>query len=181
MLIQTDKLKRRPRQVVIKEQAADFPVLHDLIDQNTVVFNEMIHGTLEATWAGDVIEVNGRLTTSVTIPCSRCLVPVTEPLDIPVLLCYAGLDVDREPAAVEDLELNREELGLITFSGPEIDMRPDLEQEIIMALPQRPLCKETCKGLCPVCGRNQNQERCGCDIPIFHSGLAALKKFKVKP
>jgi len=181
VLIQTDKLKRRPRQIVIEAQATDFPVLHDLVGQDTVVFTEIIRGTLEATWAGDIIEVKGRLATTVTLPCSRCLVPVTEPMDIPVLLCYAGPDVGREPSAAEEIELKREELGLIAFSGPEIDLRPDLEQEIIMSLPQRPLCKETCQGLCPVCGCNQNQKHCGCDVPIFHAGLAALKKFKVKP
>ena len=180
MLIQIDKLKRRPRQIIIEERATDFQVLRELVDQDTVAFNELIHGSLEAAWAGDVIEVNGRLSTSVTLPCSRCLVPVTEPLDIPVLLCYAGLDADGEPSAIEEIELKREELGLISFVGPEIDLRPDLEQEIIMALPQRPLCKETCQGLCPVCGCNLNQGRCGCDIPIFHSGLAALKNFKAK-
>lgn len=180
MLLQVDKLKRRPRQIFIDEQAADFPVLHDLIEQGGVIFNAVIHGELEATWAGDVIEVNGRLTTKVTIPCGRCLVPVSEPLEIPVQLCYAGLAEDGEVAVSEDVELKGEELGLIAFSGTEIDLRPDLEQEIIMALPQQVLCQGTCQGLCPVCGGNLNQAHCDCQPPVFHAGLAALKNFKVE-
>lgn len=180
MLIQIDKLKRRPRQIGIDEQAADFPVLHELVEQGTVVFNDRIHGVLEAAWASDIIEVTGRLTTTVTSPCGRCLMPVVDPLNIPVMLCYAGRDDDGDLAVKEEVELDSEELGLIPFAGSEIDLRPDLEQEIIMALPQQPLCKEACKGLCPVCGCNLNQDRCDCAPPVFHAGLAALKNFEVK-
>jgi uncharacterized protein len=25
------------------------------------------------------------------------------------------------------------------------------------------VCKETCKGICPVCGANRNEVNCGCD------------------
>lgn len=180
MLIQIDKLKRRPRQIAIDEQAADFAVLHDLVEEGTFLFKDKIHGTLEATWAGDIIEVGGHLATTVTSPCGRCLMPVTEQLDVPVLLCYAGLDDGGELTVAEDVELTNEELGLIPYSGPEIDLRPDLAQEIIMALPQQTLCKDTCKGLCPVCGCNLNQERCKCIPPVFHAGLAALKNFKTE-
>jgi uncharacterized protein len=180
VLIQIDKLKRRPRQIVIDEQASDFAVLHELVEDGTVFFNDKINGTLEATWAGDIIEVNGRLTTTVTSPCGRCLMPVTEQLGIPVLLSYAGRGVEGDVAVAEDVELTDLELGLIPYSGPEIDLRPDLEQEIIMALPQQTLCEEACKGLCPVCGCNLNQESCECAPPVFHAGLEALKNFKSK-
>ena len=180
MLIQIDKLKRRPRQINIDEQAADFPVLQDIVDSGSHFFNDRIRGALQATWAGEVIEVEGRLNTTVTSPCCRCLAPVTERLDIPVQLCYAALNDQGELAVPEDIELTHDELGLITFSGPEIDLRPDLEQEVIMALPQQAVCQETCRGLCPECGCNLNQEQCQCAPPVFHAGLAALKNFKIE-
>lgn len=181
MLIQIDKLKRRPRQILIEEQAGDFPVLQELMADGSVAFNQVIRGELTATWAGEVIEVSGSLATSITTPCGRCLVPVTEPLAIPVMLCYAGIADEGELAAAEDVELATADLGLIAITGPEIDLRPDLEQEIIMALPQQTLCMDTCQGLCPVCGANLNQDRCGCEAPVFHAGLAALKKIKIEP
>ena len=180
MLIQIDKLKRRPRQINITEQATDFPALQDLIEQGTVAFNATINGTLEATWVRDVIEVSGLLTTEVTSPCSRCLMPVSERLEVQVALCYSNLDDSNEAPVVEDLEIEHDELGLIPLSGSEIDLRPDLDQEIIMGLSQQPLCQELCQGLCPVCGCNLNHGTCRCEPPLFHAGLATLKGFKVK-
>jgi len=40
------------------------------------------------------------------------------------------------------------------------------------------LCKETCKGLCDVCGVNKNKEKCDCVKENF-SPFAALKKDKI--
>ena len=180
MLIKIDKLKRRPRQIVIDEQATDSPALRDLIEQGLVSFNETINGTLKVTRSGQIIEVNGHLMTTITSPCGRCLLPVVGQLEVPVTLCYADRDNIEEDAFAEEVEIQSEEISLIPFSGAEIDLQPDLAQEIIMALPQQPLCQEACLGLCPVCGYNLNQGGCDCEPPIFHAGLATLKKFKVK-
>ncbi len=179
MLIQIDKLKRQPRQIVVDEKVAAFEALGEITEEGTVVFNETIHGALQAARTGDIIEVTGHLITSVTSPCGRCLSPVVSPLDVPVKLCYVNVEVGKEVPDVEEVELKSEELGLIPFTLPEIDLRPDLAQEIIMSLPLQPLCKETCKGLCPVCGNNFNQDSCDCEQPIFHAGLAVLKNIKI--
>lgn len=180
MLIQTDKLKRRPRQIDIEEPARGFVVLHELIEQGVVAFNAPIRGSLTAVWAGQIIEVTGQLTTSVTIPCGRCLTPVSSDLRIDVQLCYRGRHGEEEPLPDEQ-EVKTEELGLIAFSGTDIDLRPDIDQEIIMALPPQVVCGSDCQGLCPVCGSNRNLEPCTCEPPVFHAGLAALKNFKVDP
>ena len=179
MIIQIDKLKRRPRQIEIDEQASGFPVLRELTEQAAVVFEDAIRGTLTATWAGKIVEVAGNLETTVTILCARCLKPITSHLEIEALLCYSDLAVNEEQVA-EEVEIQSEDLGLITFSGTEIDLRPDIEQEIVMALPQQLLCEDGCKGLCPVCGIDLNRGRCSCTPPVFHAGLAALKNLRLE-
>ena len=179
MLIQIDRLKRRPRQIEINEQASDFPVLRELTEQGTIVFEDAIRGTLTASWAGKIVEVAGHLETSVTSTCARCLKPISSHLEIEVLLCYTELAADEERVA-DEVEIQSEELGLITFSGTEIDLRPDVEQEVVMVLPQQLLCEDGCKGLCPVCGIDLNRERCTCELPVFHPGLAALKNFRLE-
>lgn len=179
MLIQIDRLKRRPRRIEIEEQASGFEVLRELIDQGAVDFRTPVRGNLTATWSGEVIEVAGHIETTVNLPCGRCLKPVTSHLDVELLLCYSEL-ADDEVADAEEVEIRAEELGLITFSGTEIDLRPDIEQEIVMALPQLIVCAEDCRGLCPVCGIDLNQGQCSCERPVFHTGLAALKNFRIE-
>jgi uncharacterized protein len=180
VLIQIDKLKRRPRQIEVDESASYFPVLLELGEKGAIAFNEPIKGDLEAVWAGEFIEVTGQLATEISIACARCLAPVVVPLDIRFTLSYANSDNTGAVADVEELEIQDDELGLIPFDGPEIDLQPDLEQEIVMALPQQALCQETCKGLCPVCGGNLNMNCCNCEQPALHIGMSALKNFKVE-
>jgi uncharacterized protein len=178
VLIQIDKLKRRPRQIAVEKQASSFPVLAEMVVAQSVTFDESITGSLEVSWVGDFIKVSGRLATLVNSPCCRCLAPVSTRLNVPILLSYVGAE-EGEATHADDLELHADEIELIHFSGPELDLLPDVEQEIVMALPPQPLCEASCLGLCHSCGCNLNQVSCNCKAPILHPGLAALKDFKV--
>ena len=44
----------------------------------------------------------------------------------------------------------------------EVDVTEDLREAVLLTLPHFPLCSESCKGLCPHCGKNLNEEPCGC-------------------
>ena len=178
MLIQIDKLKRRPRQIAVEKQASSFPALAEIIVAQSVTFDELVTGSLEVSWAGDFIKVSGRLATLVNSPCCRCLAPVSTRLDVPILLTYVSAE-EGEATHVDELELQADDMELIHFSGPELDLLPDVEQEVVMALPPQPLCEDLCRGLCHSCGCNLNQVSCNCEAPILHPGLAALKNFKV--
>ena len=58
------------------------------------------------------------------------------------------------------------------------DMQLDLEDfcypDIVMSLPTKLLCKDSCKGLCSVCGKNLNDGDCGCQTREIDPRLAAL-------
>jgi len=179
--IRLDKLKARPRQVVIDEPVEGFPVLNEVAEREGLEFVEPIKGRCLATWAGDVVEVTGRLQSRVKAPCGRCLEEVEQTLHVDVLLCYVpeGRKARDDSAAIE-VELDEDDLGLIVVQGDEIDLRTDLAQELVMALPVQILCDEGCDGLCPVCGVNRNLAVCTCERPQFHSSLAELKNFKAE-
>ncbi len=44
-----------------------------------------------------------------------------------------------------------------------IDLTEPVREDILLAFPQRSLCKPDCLGLCPRCGQNLNVRPCGCD------------------
>ena len=57
--------------------------------------------------------------------------------------------------------------------------QPYLEQ-ILLALPLKTICSESCKGLCPHCGQNLNVEQCSCAEPVEDPRWAALKDIRNK-
>jgi len=46
----------------------------------------------------------------------------------------------------------------------EVDVTEDLREAIVLNLPRFSLCNETCKGLCPQCGKDLNEGPCGCSV-----------------
>ena len=48
--------------------------------------------------------------------------------------------------------------------------------DIILNYPQKYLCKDDCKGLCPECGKNLNEGDCGCNKTQVDSRLEILKQ-----
>lgn len=51
-----------------------------------------------------------------------------------------------------------------------------VEEDLILDQPSKRLCKEDCRGLCPTCGKNQNEGSCGCEHKTVDPRLAALQQ-----
>lgn len=49
--------------------------------------------------------------------------------------------------------------------------------DILLSLPQKNLCKDDCKGLCQICGKNLNEGDCSCDKREIDPRLEMLKQF----
>jgi uncharacterized protein len=47
----------------------------------------------------------------------------------------------------------------------EIDLEPLARETVVLELPQAPLCREDCLGLCPHCGVDRNEGTCSCEPP----------------
>jgi len=124
---------------------------------------------------GSKIVVRGSVQTGLRAVCGRCLEEFDLPIREDILVVYSPLaeDLGRE-------ELEAEELNMEMFPGEEIDLWPIIAEHVVLALPIKPLCREDCRGLCPVCGRNQNLGSCRCRREEVHPGLAGLKKLKEK-
>ena len=55
-----------------------------------------------------------------------------------------------------------EEDEMYWYQGDHLDLAPMLREQVILAAPMQPLCREECLGLCSQCGQNLNERRCGC-------------------
>ncbi len=99
------------------------------------------------------IRVVGRLTATLRVECRRCLGEMTWPTDIPFDF--------RFDTAVREWE---EEGGVFSLDpdAVAVDLVRPLREEWVLAMPEYPVCREGCRGLCPVCGVDLNESECGC-------------------
>ncbi len=143
------------------------------------------HVELELQKSGVDVFVRGAMTGEVTMACSRCLAPT--PIDlttdyavtfVPAGAAAAGSElVDAD----EDLEAGTPpESDLRPYTNEEIDLEETVREELLLALPIAPLCKESCKGLCSRCGADRNLGACGCPAEsVEEHPFATLKNLKI--
>lgn len=163
------------------EEPGTFPALVDLQQSGECLFGEPIRVRARVRRIDALIEVEGSVRTTVGLPCSRCLAPFELKLDIDFAVTYAEeLPVVTGEEEGQEIELQPEDLGLIAYSGEEIDLREAIQEQLIMGLPLRPLCSADCLGLCPYCGVDRNETRCDCEPPVFNARFGALKNLKIE-
>jgi len=135
-----------------------------------------ITGTLHLARHGRDILVRGHLAGQLGLHCGRCLEGFVAPVaaDFDLLLAPGP-----QPQGPAEEELSAAELDRDFYTGGVVDLETILREQIILMLPLKPLCAETCQGLCPRCGANLNREACNCQAKQVDSSLAQLAKLKV--
>jgi uncharacterized protein len=107
-----------------------------------------VTGTVSAGWEGE---------------CRRCLARASGEIAVAVREVYTE-DGDGEET--------------YTLEGDDVDLEPLVRDAVLLELPQAPLCRPDCAGLCPTCGANRNEERCGC-APVADLRWRALDVLRV--
>lgn len=88
---------------------------------------------------GDEILVGVNVVTHRSITCSRCLADTTQAVKQEFELSYSATEL-----------------------GDYLEVDKDIREEILLNFPMKVLCKDNCKGICPVCKANLNLEKCKC-------------------
>jgi|TARA_B110000263_G_scaffold229754_1_gene223770 uncharacterized metal-binding protein YceD (DUF177 family) len=86
---------------------------------------------LTASESDDTLIVFGRLQMDFTAECGRCLKPFTFPIDLPQWAIALPLTGD----------------DAIEQNDGSVDLTPWLREDILLGLPQHPLCGSACEGL----------------------------------
>lgn len=130
-------------------------------------------GSVEATPSGFVLRA--RLDYEQTLTCSRCMEPTGEPVSGEIALI---VKIDRSKPAAGEYELREDDLDILVLRDEILDTDPILLEQLQLNVPMRILCREGCRGLCPVCGKNRNDEGCDCSERMVDprwEALAALR------
>ena len=101
-----------------------------------------------------IVAIAEDFSTEIAIPCSKCLKPVKEEIQIDSIERHFYLET---PEVIEDeADFYKADVKLM-----QIDLEEVLRQEILLHFPTFPVCSEECKGLCTTCGANLNEKNCG--------------------
>ena len=123
------------------------------------------------------IRLRGQLSAGFELQCARCLEPVKQDVqrDFELLYRPLGADAGRDELSVTDAEA---EIGY--YQGDGLLLEDVLREQVLLALPLKVTCRVDCKGLCPHCGKNLNQEQCSCSTAVEDPRWAALKEVRSK-
>jgi len=134
-----------------------------------------VHLTGEIQKEGDGFAFSGDIATQATLVCGRCLEPYGLPLDMHFDLLYTSRPEARDRHGECRIDVDR--FTEVQFDGARIDLDALLAEQIYLALPLKPVCRDGCRGLCPRCGANLNIAACGCTAEAEPDPrLAALKR-----
>jgi uncharacterized protein len=139
--------------------------------QASVALGELapeLEGSGDAVLSGPVrlmhtntgILVQGRLRAQMHVDCARCLELVAVPLEVsveemfsPTIDIFTGKSITPEE---EDRTLWIDEHHIL-------DLSEVVRQDVLLAVPISVTCRTDCRGLCPNCGQDLNQGKCGCE------------------
>lgn len=110
------------------------------------------------------VKIEGSVSLTFAASCDRCLKDVSTVMELSFERTAAALGTEDEEA--EELPL-AEECGL--------DTEAFVHNEILMNWPTKILCREDCRGICPVCGHDRNEGECGCDTFVPDPRMAVIQ------
>lgn len=117
----------------------------------------------------------GKLKATVELECSRCLDAFRVPIDLSFDLVFLPAT---ENSGDGEREVADDDLGVSFYKDSVIDLGDVMREQLYLALPMKPLCRDDCRGLCPICGANWNRESCECQATWEDPRMAALKDLR---
>lgn len=121
------------------------------------------------------IRIWGNLHTRVELVCARCLDTVVEEISRDFDLLYRPM---ASVAGEEEVQLNLEDTEIGFFEGDGLFLADILAEQVNLALPMKVICRSDCRGLCPHCGANLNNEECRCEKHGGDPRMAPLARLK---
>lgn len=143
-VIDTRDLGRRPGSSRELVRTAPAPAAFGLPDVIAVPEGADVALDLLLESVVEGVLVSGTATAPLTGECSRCLDPITDEITVDLTELYAYPDSTTDETTEED-EVSR-------LVDDLVDLEPVVRDALVLALPQVPLCREDCRGLCPDCG-----------------------------
>jgi uncharacterized protein len=118
------------------------------LKEDNVILSSPVSVDLKLVNTGMTVLVTGSLRTTVRQSCCRCLKEFDQPLEVEIEEEYAKkqpFDGKSEKDDFEEVELDEKDFVFEIDEKNIIDIDEAIRQDIILALPIKPLCNKACK------------------------------------
>jgi uncharacterized protein len=176
MKIPLSEIPQSPKEIKFSEST---DALNEIYTHGTVRdfrFPPFLNVALDYYRSGQELFFHGSFNATLQGCCGRCLQSYT--FDLTKEFDFVLVPRPGKPERGAE-ELNRDDLGLSYYSTEEINLTPLITEQVLLALPTRPLCADTCRGLCSSCGANLNTDRCVCSDSMGDPRMAIFRTLKV--
>ncbi len=128
----------------------EFPLDNDLIEDRNYQFLTPVTVKGTMNYQNDKLDIDAKVNFKLLVVCDNCGESFEK-----------DIQFDLSEKFLEQYESHTEEDYLIKQVCVEID-KP-VTDNLLLNIPTKMLCKDDCKGLCAVCGKNKNFSTCNCD------------------
>ncbi len=136
-------------------------------------YETIVSGAVEVLRSVRGVLVSARLAVRSRVECGRCLASFEQELPLEFEEEFV---LEHDPESGAPLEgIAPDDFRIV--EGQHLDLSEAVRQYEQSALPLRPVCRPDCRGLCPACGQDLNQQACGCErdgADARWAGLATL-------
>ncbi len=132
-------------------ESVQFDYEFSLDDENIVTPVKVVGSVFNRT---GIVGLKATAKFDYSTQCAKCNKPLLRHATVPIkytLISHIENEEDRDMyIVVENMRLELDEL---------------VSEDVFLSIPSRFLCKEDCKGLCPLCGTDLNEDTCNCSKP----------------
>lgn len=130
-------------------------------------------GNVDLIRTNDGVLVRANLRTNVELTCSRCLVEFGYPVRFQIDEEYhPTIDIVTGARLPQPEDVDR---ATLIDDHHILDLTEMVRQNLTLEIPMVPVCRNNCQGLCPICGKNRNDEQCNHEAETLDPRLAILK------
>ena len=164
LLVNATELLRQPGQR--RHIDVSVPLAEVEVDDLRLEGDITVDVTLESTL--DDILVTGRLSVAWSDTCRRCLRSLHDTIQVDVDDRYAPVG---EAPAFGAPPIDPE---VFPIEHGQLDLARMVREEVLLGVPDLPLCRPDCPGLCPTCGADLQSGPCDCPTETRDDRWAAL-------
>ena len=144
------------------------------IDESSISYNHATYSIIECkpfeltvvNEGANTLSISGDTALKVLIPCDRCTADTEYDFDVVV---------DKSLKIADKKVLHQEDDELVFINDDELNVDKLIFDYVLVDWPAKVLCKEDCKGLCPMCGTNLNISSCDCKMQIKDPRMAKFQ------